>query len=800
MNPKARVAPMTDFLAALFSGLEDGYVECRALPSRARRFFSVVGIDQVGVFAKAQRHENVYIGVATRRDESSGTLENCLALTALYVDIDFKVLPEPEARAQLERFPFPPSLVVQTGGGLHVYFLLREPLELPADEPIARGALRRLAIALGADLSAAECARVLRLPGTFNYKYAPPARVSLEVFEPARRYNLSELLAFLPSEEGPDAVPGQRFAMPAAAGVGDRHLTLFRAGRSLKARGLSPDAVLAALRVENQRVCVPPLPDDQVIAQVESVFQQQDRIGYEPRPVVAPATPRTLTDTGNGERFATQHGGHVRYCYAQKSWYVWMGTHWRQDPGDAIARMAKETAKSIYLEAAAASSEDRRKATGQWAAKSEDERRRRAMVDLARSESGIPIAPEELDRDPWLLNVANGTLNLKTGVLQPHRREDFITRIIPIAYDPAAPCPTWEGFVRHILSGKARVIRFVQKALGYSLTGETREQVLFILHGTGSNGKTTLLETTSLLLAPYAAQVAAETLLARDTDALAMNDLFTLQGARFVVAIESDMGRRLAESLVKRVTGSDTIKAKKLYTDVFAYRPTFKLFIATNHKPVIRGTDHAMWRRIRLVEFDVVVPDDQQDKGLPDKLKAELAGILRWAVDGCRLWQTEGLGPPQEVRQATDDYRAEMDILGGFLAERCWLEDPQAAIGAEELYTDYNTWAARTKEKPLSMKTFKAALKERGFKQTPRRSAGHAWMGVRLRSVTDPEPTEEHGMYGHVGFSGKPPSRDPHEGVYPKTLHHPTQPNLPTPPGDTTSDCFDPIPPKRMPW
>lgn len=178
--------------------------------------------------------------------------------------------------------------------------------------------------------------------------------------------------------------------------------------------------------------------------------------------------------------------------------------------------------------------------------------------------------------------------------------------------------------------------------------------MIFILWGIGSNGKTTLLETTTQLLDPYAARIAAETLLARKGDALAMNDLFTLQGARFVVAIESDADRRLAESLVKSMTGGDTIKAKELYADISTFKPAFKLFMGTNHRPLIRGTDHALWRRIRLVEFDVVIADDQQDKALPEKLTAELPGILRWAVDGCRAWQATGLGLPEEVRHARD--------------------------------------------------------------------------------------------------------------------------------------------------
>ena len=822
MSPKAAAPPVTDFLAALFSGLDGGYVECRALPSRARRFFSLSGVDQVGAFARAQRHENVYIGVATRRDESSGTLENCLALTALYVDIDFKVLPEPEARAQLERFPFPPSLVVQTGGGLHAYFLLREPLELPADEPIARDALRRLAIALGADLSAAECARVLRLPGTFNYKYAPPARVSLEVCEPARRYNLSELLEFLPREDTPDTDPGKRFAMPPAAAVGDRHLTLFRAGRSLKTRGLSPEAVLAALTVENARVCVPPLTAAQVGEIVESVFQQKDRPGFEPEPVVsvaaaaatsrasAPAVPPTLTDAGNAQRFAAQQADHVRYCYAWRAWLVWDGTHWRRDPGDAIARLAKETAKQIYLEAAAAGSEERRKATGQWATKSEDERRLRAMIALAQSEPGIPVTPDELDTDPHLLNVANGTLELRTGTLRAHARADLITRYIPIAYDPTADCPVWRATLERILDRRQDLIEYFQRALGYSCTGDTSEQVLFVLWGTGANGKTTILSTAVTLLGDYALSTRAETFLAKQGETIP-NDVAQLKGRRLVIAVEAEAGQRLGESLVKQMTGQDTLNARFLHAEYFNFKPTFKIFLATNHKPAIRGGDHAIWRRIRLLPFTVTIPDAEQDRQLSDKLEAERAGILAWAVRGCLAWRREGLGLPEAVRAATEAYRADMDVLGDFLSDRCVVEPDEAQVGAGELFDAYESWCRTTGEKPLTARSFGLRLKDRGL--TPARTKqGRLWTGLRLRSLFDAEPGDASTPVTHGDAStGVFPSRARNEGkpgnkrheASPEEKRHPSHPDLaspPTPPDDPTSDCFDPIAEKRLPW
>jgi putative DNA primase/helicase len=493
-----------------------------------------------------------------------------------------------------------------------------------------------------------------------------------------------------------------------------------------------------------------------------------------PREELYAAQP-TLTDAGNAQRFAIQHSGQVRYCYAQKNWYIWDRTRWRRDPGDGIVRLAKETAKAIYLEAAQAVSGQRRKATARWAAKSEDERRLRAMVNLAQSEPGIPVTPDELDADPWLLNVTNGTINLKTTVLQEHRREDLITRIIPIAFDPTAGCPTWERFLGHIL--KPRPLTFLHRGIGYSLTGETREQVLFILHGVGANGKTTLLEITSLLLGPYAARIAAETLLARKSDTLAMNDLSTLQGARFVVAIESDMDRRLAESLVKQVTGGDTIKAKKLYADIFCFRPSFKLFLATNHRPVIRGTDHAIWRRVRLVEFDVVIPDDQQDKALQDKLKAELPGILRWAVEGCRAWQQEGLGLPEEVRAAGEAYRREQDILGGFLIEHC-CRDARAEVPFDTLYTVYEAWAFRTKEKALSARKFSAALLERGFEQK-RRAAGRVWLALRLRTASDPDSAEWPSVPDRAGLIDKPLSRVRDIEISQNIRHNPALPHDP---------------------
>ncbi len=281
--------PVIDFLWTLFENAP-GVVELRALPSKQQIFAPRTGFFTLLDFITTHREtENVYVGVATRRDGTSGKLENCLALGAIFCDIDFKATPEPEARATLDAFPLRPTMVVHSGGGLHGYYVLREPLDLTTDEPRARALLERLAVALHGDRSAAEPARVLRVPGTLNHKpeYGVPRPVTLELCDPDRQYNPSELEEWLPALAVPAPGVGFQTAIEPVR-EGGRHLYLFRGARSLKARGFSPDATLAALRAENAERCQPPLPDAEVDRQVASAFAQADRSGFEPAPPVEP--------------------------------------------------------------------------------------------------------------------------------------------------------------------------------------------------------------------------------------------------------------------------------------------------------------------------------------------------------------------------------------------------------------------------------------------------------------------------------------------------------------------------------
>jgi putative DNA primase/helicase len=458
-----------------------------------------------------------------------------------------------------------------------------------------------------------------------------------------------------------------------------------------------------------------------------------------------PLEPEHLSDTGNAKRLVRRFGEDIRYVRARRDWLVWCGTHWERDTTGQVERYAKQVAAEIYIEAGYEVGHDaRRRDLARHAAASESLRGIRGMVELAHSEPGISVDPGALDTDPWLLNVSNGTLDLRTGVLGPHDRAHLMTKLVPVPYDPTATCPTFVAFLNRIFRGDAALIDFVQRAAGYSLTGDTRAQVLFLLWGQGANGKTTLVQAVAGILSDYAATLAADTLLARKGDAgLVLNDLATLQGARFVAAMESDMGRRFAESLVKQLTGGEPIKVKRLYQDVYSFVPTFKLWVSTNHRPVIRGTDHAMWRRVRLLPFEEVIPDGEQDPALPDKLRAERAGILAWAVAGCRAYLRDGLTLPAPVRKATAAYRRDMDTLGDFLAD-CCIVAPDARVTSAALYATFTDWARAAGEAPLSSRELAMRLHDapQGF-HPEKVNRARGWKGLRLREAGESPPDDD---------------------------------------------------------
>jgi putative DNA primase/helicase len=441
------------------------------------------------------------------------------------------------------------------------------------------------------------------------------------------------------------------------------------------------------------------------------------------------------SDLGNAQRLVAQHGQNLRYCHDWGQWLLWNGGLWKRDSTGEAERCAKETIKNLYSEAGELADTQTRAKLVKHALQSEAANRIRAMVQLAETEPGISITSEQLDADPWLLNCLNGTIDLRTGKLLRHYRENLCAKQVPVAFDPRAKCPTWKAFLDRIMDGNKSLVRFLQRAIGYALTGLTSEQVLFLFFGTGANGKSTFVETIRMLLGGYAQQADFETFLAGTNEGGPRNDIARLKGARFVSAVEAGPGRQLAETIMKQVTGGDKITARFLYQEFFEFCPQFKLFLVANHKPKVAGTEEAIWRRIRLVPFSVKIPKEQRDKNLLEKLQREMSGILAWAVRGCLKWQEESLGEPDAVVEATEEYRLEEDLLAGFLADRC-VADAQGAAYAGILFEEYESWCKSNGEEPATQKVFGSELRSRGFRSGKKRGK-RCWNGLHLRNEND---------------------------------------------------------------
>jgi putative DNA primase/helicase len=441
------------------------------------------------------------------------------------------------------------------------------------------------------------------------------------------------------------------------------------------------------------------------------------------------------TDYGNAQRLVRRHGANLRYCYPFNAWLAWNGTHWSFDPAVA-ERLAKDTVLAIYAEVGELVDAKDREALHHHAMLSEQAHRIAAMLSLARSEPGIAVWPDDLDRDAWLLNCANGTVDLRTGAMHPHRREDLITRRLAAEYRPGIDCPRWQAFLHRIMDGNTDLIGFVQRAVGYTLTGSTAERCMFILHGGGKNGKTVFLEGLRLLLGDgYTARTPTQTLLAKRGETIP-NDLARLRGIRLVTASETGDGNRLDEALVKDITGGDRVVARFMRGEWFEFTPHFKIFLSTNYRPRISGTDDAIWDRLRLVPFVIRIPEDERrpmDQMLRE-FEAELPGILNWAIAGSLDWQRHGLGEPPEVRVATADYRDEMDTLGEFLSDCCVL-NREARTSSRDLYDAYRQWATDSGERVMPQRRFSVWMENRGkqagFAKVHTRD-GKCWQGIAL--------------------------------------------------------------------
>lgn len=446
----------------------------------------------------------------------------------------------------------------------------------------------------------------------------------------------------------------------------------------------------------------------------------------------------TFDDTGNAQRFTDLFSDSVRYCYTDKRWYFYDGRKWCIDNTGAIKRMADKAVEAmraeakVYAQSDEDSGGDMLKAFEKHEKASRSNKSKNAM--LGEVQHHVPVLPAQLDRLKTELNTPGGIIDLRSGEIKPHAPEKYFTKITSVEYSENSDCPRWLAFLDDIFSGDKELIRYVQKAVGYSLTGSTSEQCAFFLYGTGRNGKSTFLEVIRDVFGDYSTNIQPETIMVRSNQSSAINsDIARLKGARLVTSVEPNEGVRINEGLLKQLTGDDVVTARKLYGDEFEFKPEFKLWMATNHKPIIRGTDTGIWRRIHMIPFTVQIPSDKVDKKLKYKLKAEMPAIFKWCVDGCLLWQREGLKMPRAVLESVREYRREMDVISAFVEDRCTV-GKGLSVKSSQLFAAYLSWAEHNNEYRMSSTKFGGEMSKRYEKI--RTKSGIYYNGIALDEQT----------------------------------------------------------------
>jgi putative DNA primase/helicase len=444
----------------------------------------------------------------------------------------------------------------------------------------------------------------------------------------------------------------------------------------------------------------------------------------------APLTSSPATQLAVADRLVQRFGLDLRYCAQLGGWYVWSGTHWARDDRELSRERAKEVARELAVEAAGSMDKnlfklatDTNKASGIA-----------ALLHLARSVPGIVFGPEDTNRDPFLLNVSNGVLDLRTGHLRPHRREDMITRCCNVSFDPRAKAPTFERFLAEV-QPDPDVRAYLARLFGYACIGIVNEHVLGVCWGPGANGKSVLVDVITYVLGDYA-KPGPSTLITRTGDHDPHpTDIASCVGSRLVTVHETKRGAKFDASKVKLLTGGDRLTARHMRQDFFDFTPSHTLIMLSNYKPSADASDAALWRRVHLIPFEVVIPEERRDGRLSERIKIEAPGVLNWLVQGVLDWQRIGLAPPKAVIEQTRSYRLAEDVVAAFLDE-CTTRHAQARVAAGALYSAYKTWADSNGHKAVRGNDFAAEIEGRGFERT-RASDGRYYSGLALRTTED---------------------------------------------------------------
>jgi P4 family phage/plasmid primase-like protien len=685
------------------------WIEVRLLPAQLSRWFQLAddeGTRSILRWAMARNRQadapdNVYVGINPRKAHGLRGDSNVAVFRSLFADFDGGTTPD-EALARIRVAGLPePSIVIVSGGGTHVYWLLNQPMTDAADWKARMAGIIK---AVGSDKSIRNPERIMRGPGSDNVKPdragRPPCRIvthnghrHLLTAFPTHTGRLERIKAGkMPSRpRGRLCDEAQRFIETGQV-EGERRPALFRIACDMKARGWPTTCANEAI-MSRVHMIRPPLADDDIAdleRQIANAYAQPRAPGYESRPseknataVVESATaddphsggldlarPHTLTDIGAGRRLAREVRGRLVYVRERGMWAAWDGTRYIENSEHVAQQYAKRQHDQLWRELSEVD-ERSRQAAGKYVLESGHNARITACVMQARTEPGINVSQSDFDTHPWLLNVANGVVDLRSGDLLPHDAKYMITQLAAVEYQPGATSALWQRFIADVTQGNPELIEFLQQACGLALTGEVSDEVLICHQGGGCNGKSTFLEALAAMLGDYAATAPPGLFTARRTETHP-TELAYLHGKRLVTAIEQEANRSLRESLVKTLTGGDTITCRRMREDFWQMKPTWHLHIAYNSAPRLTGTDDGIRRRLR------VVPWEASFKGSPDLTikqrllgEAERPGILNWCLDGLRRRLAAGrLYSPEAVMLATSDYIDDEDLIGRFLADR----------------------------------------------------------------------------------------------------------------------------------
>ena len=730
---------------------------------------------------------NIYFGVhptrAKRASNQRARAIDICAVNCLFAEFDAKDFGDSKA-ATLEHIhglALPPSVIVDSGGGYHCYWLLDEPYSIADDAERERiDRIQKAWVAfVGSDDGAKDLARVLRVPGTTNGKYTPPRSVTFHSANFEDLYDLEDLeaISFVPPTLTPadtrnhtradDAGTHSAYARAAVSGElarvrsarpSTRNTTLNKAAYAIGT--LVGAGALNQADVEYELLnaaLATGLPEQEALRTIRSGLTAgiaRPREIPEKRPAGTYVTPSSethesqdfsemlrkarLTDVGNAECMVAIHGDKLRFCHTREKWFFWNGERWLQDETGQAWRIMLETVRARQAQISKIEDEDFKKRFSSFVVNSENERRLQSALSSASKLATMATKIDQYDRDPMLANAGTVTIDLQNCNMRENRQADYITRRLGADYVPEATCPRWLRFLNEVFNGDQNLIAYIQRAIGYTLTGDTREQKLFLCYGAGANGKSVFLTTIGNLLGEYATSRAFATFDADEHNRV-NDDLAGLKGARFVSVIETNEDRRINEARVKSITGQDQISCRFLFGEYFSFRPQFKLWLAMNHKPAIHGVDRGIWRRIQLIPFTQTF-EGREDKTLENKLQVELSGILNWALHGLHEWHTQGLNPPRIITEATDQYRAENDIVGQWLDD-CTVIGAQMEMKSGDGYKSFKEWCINNgMQRPIAQIHWSRRLVERGITPGPRTGKGVFYKGVGL--VTSSEECE----------------------------------------------------------